>query len=213
MRQRRILTAAATLLTIFGLLLTGCSGSEAELDQAVEDLKDRGSELVSGGTTVEGDTQTVTVTGIVDGDTIEVSPDATGVDTVRFLSVDTPETYGETEPLGPQAKAFTTAQLQGQRVVLEYDEDRIDPYDRALAHVTVVGQERTIQEKLLSRGLAQTAFFEPNYLYQDRLLSIQEDARQRGAGIWGLPVSKRCDLANRGNQIGEGSEECQGAGS
>ena len=140
-----------------------------------------------------------------------MTPDAAAENPdVRFLAVDTPETYGGTEPLGPEAKAFTTRKLEGEKVRLEYDEDRVDPYDRALAHVSVVGEDRTIQEQLLSRGLAQSAFFEPNDLYKDQLLAIQEDARQRQVGIWGLPLSEQCELANRGNAIGEEASGCPG---
>lgn len=74
----------------------------------------------------------------------------------------------------------------------------------------MVGEEQTIQEQLLSRGYAQTAFFSPNYLYREKMEAIQADARSREVGIWGLPLEKRCELADRSNGIGEGSAECRG---
>jgi micrococcal nuclease len=70
-------------------------------------------------------TQTVTVVRVVDGDTIEVNPAVSGTDGVRFLGVDTPETVdpGEpVEPYGPEASAFTKAQLEGERVTLIFDQ-------------------------------------------------------------------------------------------
>lgn len=203
---------ATLLLIACFVLLAGCSTAERELDRAVDEASRQVDDAASGGSgTSSGQASVHMVSRVVDGDTIEVTPDAAaGNPDVRFLAVDTPETYGGTEPLGPEAKDFTARQLEGEKVRLEYDEDRVDPYDRALAHVSIVGEDQTIQEQLVSRGLAQTAFFEPNDLYTDQLLSIQEDARQRQVGIWGLPVSEQCNLANRGNGVGEGTAQCQG---
>lgn len=216
--EKRLARASllGTLLASSLLLFTSCASAERGLDRAVDDAKRQTNDLISeqmgaGGAPEgsKGEGNVHTVMRIVDGDTIEVSPDAAaGNEDVRFLTVDTPETYGAAEPLGPEAKAFTTAQLEGEKVRLTYDQDRVDPYDRALAFVSVVGEEQSIQGQLLSRGLAQTTFFSPNYLYRDRMEAIQADARQRDVGIWGLPVSERCELAGRGNGIGEGSAEC-----
>lgn len=204
---------AALLVMACFVLLIGCSAAERELDRAVEKASRQTDNAAPGGSgTSSGQTSVHTVSKIIDGDTIEVTPDAAaGNPDVRFLAVDTPETYGGTQPLGPEAKAFTTRKLEGEKVRLEYDEDKVDPYDRALAHVRVQGEERTIQEQLLSQGLAQTAWFPPNELYRQELESIQQDARTRGAGIWGLPVSEQCELASRGNGMGEGSAGCEGA--
>src|SRR5918992_2910855 len=83
-----------------------------------------------------GETQEVSVTRVVDGDTIEVSPEVEGTEDVRLIGVDTPETVDPNEPVepcGPEASAFTTQQLEGQSVTLEFDEDRMDDLDRALA--------------------------------------------------------------------------------
>jgi hypothetical protein len=85
-------------------------------------------------------TQQVSVTRVVDGDTIEVTPQVEGTADVRLIGVDTPETVapGEpVEPCGPEASAFTEEQLEGEDVILEFDEERIDPNDRALAYVWV----------------------------------------------------------------------------
>lgn len=122
----------------------------------MDEASRQADKVASGGAgTSSGQTSVHTVSRVVDGDTIEVTPDAAaGNPDVQFLAVDTPETYGGTEPLGAEAKAFTARKLEGKKVRLEYDEDRVDPYDRALAHVSVVGEDRTIQGQLLCRGLA-----------------------------------------------------------
>ena len=38
---------------------------------------------------------------------------------------------------------------------------------------------------------------------------LQRQARAEDAGLWGLSRSQQCQLANRGNGIGEGSAECE----
>ena len=64
---------------------------------------------------------TATVTRVVDGDTIEISPAIGGIEDVRLIGVDTPETVDPgtpVQPYGPQASSFTKAQLEGKRVAL-----------------------------------------------------------------------------------------------
>lgn len=148
----------------------------------------------------------VTVTRVVDGDTIEISPPIDGLTDVRLIGVDTPETYGGQQPYGPEAKAFTTSRLSGQRVELEFDVEKVDPYGRLLAYVWI-GDE-LFNETLVREGYAQVATFPPNVKYVDRFLAAQRQARAAGAGLWGLPPAEKCDLANRGNGIGEGAPGC-----
>jgi micrococcal nuclease len=145
----------------------------------------------------------VAVSRVVDGDTIEVSPAVGGISDVRLIGMDTPETYGGTEPYGEKASAFTTQRLEGQQVALEFDVERIDPYGRVLAYVWLP-DGTMFNETLLREGYAQVATFPPNVRYVDRFLAAQRQARAEGAGLWGLPESNLCQLADRGNGIGGG---------
>lgn len=82
--------------------------------------------------------RTVTVTGVVDGDTVEISPTIGGNDGVRLIGVDTPETVDPNEavqPYGPQTSRFTTREFESESVTLELDREREDRYGRLLAHV------------------------------------------------------------------------------
>ena len=107
-------------------------------------------------------TQQVSVTRVVDGDTIEVTPPVEGTTDVRLIGVDTPEVFGGVEPCGPEASDFTTDQLEGQDVILEFDEDRVDPYDRALAYVWVPELDGELfNETLVRRGLARVSTSNP----------------------------------------------------
>lgn len=218
--NRTLLRAAVPLMIACGLLLGGCSFDTSDVgrlaDNAAQDLRREGSELLSGENTAQrGDSRTVTVERVVDGDTIEVSPPAAGnSEDVRLLYVDTPESAipgEEPHPYGKAAARFTTDKLEGERVRLDYDIERLDPYDRALATVTLPGKQRTFNETLVARGYAQVAIFEPNDRLAGILYDLQSQAREDGRGIWSLPVAQRCELANRGNEIGGGGPECEAA--
>ncbi len=149
----------------------------------------------------------------MDGDTVEISPAIGGIEDVRFIGVDTPETVDPSEsvePYGPQASTFTKAQLEGERVALEFDEEREDQYGRLLAYVHVGGQ--MFNEALLRQGYAQLYVVPPNDKYEPRFRQAQQQARTAGRGIWGLTTQQQCELANRGNGIGKGSPGCARAG-
>ena len=81
---------------------------------------------------------TTTVTGVVDGDTIEISSAIEGVHVIRLIGVDTPETKDpneEVEPYGPEASEFAASELQGREVGVELDSEKKDRYGRLLAYV------------------------------------------------------------------------------
>jgi micrococcal nuclease len=159
--------------------------------------------------------QIVTVERVVDGDTIEVNPAVSGTEDVRLLGVDTPETVDLNEPVepyGPEASAFTKRQLEGKRVTLTFDQEKTDQYGRALAYVRISGQSITFNETLLRQGYAQLYIVPPNDRYEATFSRAQDQARQASRGIWGLSKAQQCELADRGNGIGEGSPECQGQG-
>jgi micrococcal nuclease len=153
---------------------------------------------------------TVTVSRVVDGDTVEISPAVDGVEDVRLIGVDTPETVDpgeEVEPYGPEASSFATGELTGRKVGLEFDEERIDQYGRLLAYV-YTGQNRMLNEVLVEKGYAQAYPYPPNTAHEIRFEQAQREAKAGDAGIWGLPLDRQCLLADRGNGIGEGSIKC-----
>jgi len=155
---------------------------------------------------------TVTVSRVVDGDTIEISPAIRGVEDVRLIGIDTPETVDpseEVEPYGPQASAFATRELTGRRVRLEFDQERIDQYDRLLAYIYAGGS--MFNEELVRKGYAQAYPYPPNTTYEAKFAAAQRMARTSGLGIWGLTKAQKCKLADRGNGIGEGTPGCTGS--
>ena len=155
---------------------------------------------------------TVTVSRVVDGDTVEISPAMNGTRDVRLIGVDTPETVDpeeEVEPYGPEASDFATSELEGERVDLEFGHEKFDDCDRLLAYVHIDGQ--MFNEELVEQGYAQAYPYEPNTNYADKFETVQQEARASGLGIWGLSLREQCQLANHGNGIGEGSAGCEDA--
>jgi micrococcal nuclease len=151
---------------------------------------------------------TVTVTRVVDGDTIEISPPFEGhYSTVRLIGVDTPETYSGTQPYGPEASDFTRQYLEGEEVSLELDVEKVDPYGRLLAYVYLPNGEM-FNETLVEEGYAQVATFPPNVKYTDRFIEAQREARAANRGLWGLSAAEQCQQTDRGNGIGGG---CSGS--
>jgi micrococcal nuclease len=152
---------------------------------------------------------TVAVSRVVDVDTVEISPAIDGVGEVRLIGVDTPETVDPTEgvePYGPQASAFAKRELSGRRVGLEFDRERVDQYGRLLAYVHAGGS--LFNEELVAKGYAQAYPYPPNTAHAARFAAAQRKARAARLGIWGLSTPQKCELADRGNGIGEGSSGC-----
>lgn len=158
------------------------------------------------------ETRPVTITGTIDGDTVVIEPAIDGHTDLRLLGVDTPE-LDSSEPLAEKAADFTERELEGERVELILGEESVDPYGRLLGTIMPEGQQTTHGQVLLRRGYAQTLFYEPSTQYQMLYRATQEDAKERGAGMWSLPIEERCELADHGNGIGASSPECEGIGS
>jgi micrococcal nuclease len=150
---------------------------------------------------------TATVTRVVDGDTVDISPSVEGRSRVRLIGMDTPEISFGTQPYGPEASAFAKRELDGEEVRLELDVQKIDPYGRLLAYV-YLPDGRMFNEKLVEEGYAQVATFPPNVKYKDRFLQAQREARTANRGLWGLSAGELCRQTDRGNGIGGG---CSGA--
>ncbi len=148
-----------------GLALAGLSGCTAVQDAA-------GS-------------QQATVVRVVDGDTIVVAYD--GLDhRVRLLNVDTPETVQPGQPvecLGAEAASFLRDRLPvGAPVVLQFDRERLDRYDRELAGVFDAG-EVLVNAEIARAGLGVAVLFEPNRRFYDDVRAAQREAERREVGL------------------------------
>jgi micrococcal nuclease len=129
--------------------------------------------------------ESAVVTKALDGDTVEVRIGAR-TDTIRLLGIDTPETHHPTKPVqcfGPEAAAYTKAQLVGRTVRLEGDVEPRDIYDRRLAYVYVDG--RRFNDELVVRGYARLLVIPPNGSHARTMLAAELNAKRAGVGLWG----------------------------
>ena len=117
---------------------------------------------------------------VIDGDTIV----AGGV-TIRYLLVDAPETGdGRADCYGANAAQFNADLVLGKSVELDYDTACNDRFGRALAYVTVGGQD--VNRLLIERGYACVLHIPPDGDDRaDELAAVQATARSARRGLWG----------------------------
>lgn len=137
-----------------------------------------------------------TITRVVDGDTVKAEINGVS-ETVRLIGIDTPETkhprIGK-EPYGQEASDYTTALLEGKRVMLEYDLEPRDHYGRLLAYIyledatgdwEIDGRHYTqANEEIALAGLASPMTIAPNNRYAERYAEAVRVARGRRIGMW-----------------------------
>jgi len=139
------------------------------------------------------------VSRVVDGDTVEVRIGG-GVEDVRLIGVDTPETVKPDTPVqcfGPQASHFTKRRLTGRRVRLVFGVERRDVYGRLLAYVYLADRTLSLPQQgqspqrlrffnaiLLRRGLARTLTIPPNDRFAPRFERLALAAARAGRGLW-----------------------------
>src|SRR5688572_25619641 len=131
------------------------------------------------------DAVVVLVTGVVDGDTVEVDLRGEEED-VRYIGVDTPETVAPGEPVdcfGPRASHFNEDLVEGERVRLVFGEERRDDYGRLLAYVYL--GDRFINAELVRRGYARSLTIPPNDRFATLFRRAEHRAGVAGRGLWG----------------------------
>lgn len=135
---------------------------------------------------IKAEPQTLVVNKVYDGDTLLLNDGRK----VRFLGVNTPEIAGRNksaEAGGEQAKAWLKQMIEHKRVILEFDVEKQDKYQRTLAHV-FTEDHLHLNLELVRRGFAAANIFPPNLKYVDILGDAQQQAEQQGLGIWANPA-------------------------
>ena len=122
----------------------------------------------------------------IDGDTIKIMYEGQETN-VRYLLIDTPETnhpkLGK-QPFGEESKRRNQELMNSGKLEIEFDVgQKYDKYGRLLAYIYIDGE--SVQEKLLSEGLARVAYvYPPNTRHVDTYEKIQDSAQKKGIGIW-----------------------------
>ncbi|MCH8224594.1 MAG: thermonuclease family protein [Chloroflexi bacterium] len=140
----------------------------------------------------------ITVTRVIDGDTLDVAAADGSQDRIRLLGVDTPEIRGPNKPneygditdiaclddWGIRAKEFAAEKLEGRVVTLVLDGTtfgELFTFGRLLAFVELDGVD--FNRLLLELGLAR-AYTETNNGRGQEYLEIQQQAQASKTGLW-----------------------------
>lgn len=116
-----------------------------------------------------------TVTAVIDGDTIEVDT-SDGSVRVRLVAINAPE-RGECHSDGAREHL---ADIEGSPTDLEVV--GLDQFGRTLAHVFV--GDRHLNLEMVANGLAIASTPDESDRHGDDILAAEEDAYQRGLGLW-----------------------------
>ncbi|RXK50231.1 lamin tail domain-containing protein [Halorientalis pallida] len=142
----------------------------------------------------------VTVTAVVDGDTVKFRYRNGTQDTLRLLGVDTPETSGENDPTefegvpetaagrdclgeaGHDATRAMTQRLLGETVTIGVDaeSDRRGYYGRLLGYVYQDGEN--VNYWLLTAGHARV--YDSQFTEREAFDAAEQRARANGTGLW-----------------------------
>ncbi len=118
--------------------------------------------------------ETALVTGIVDGDTIDVLLDGEEF-RVRYIGVDTPE---RGEDCYSEATDYNHSLVSNQTVKLVKDVSETDRYGRLLRYVWVGGT--FVNLALVQEGYAEAKYYAPDGRYYDELVAAHRTAVQLG---------------------------------
>ncbi|HLQ80599.1 MAG TPA: thermonuclease family protein [Brachybacterium sp.] len=126
---------------------------------------------------------------VIDGDTLVALVDGEET-TIRLLNVDTPETKDPDQPvqcLGPEATEFLTERLPaGTEIELQYDEERLDRYDRTLAGV--YESESLVNAEIAEAGLGVPVYFAPNDRFLREVEEASARAQESAAGLFATEI-------------------------
>ncbi|MFW5956476.1 MAG: lamin tail domain-containing protein [Halorhabdus sp.] len=162
---------------------------------------DTSTATVSSGGPQQGTAWNVTITRVIDGDTVEARFPNGELDTVRLLGVDTPETtLGRVTPAefdgipdttagrdhlfnwGERATAFAEERLNGTTVRIEVDPtaDRRGGFGRLLVYVHA--GEQNLNRQLLAEGYARV--YESTFSMCDEFRAAEATAQENAVGLW-----------------------------
>ena len=132
---------------------------------------------------------TAIVSGVIDGDTIEVLINDTEYH-LRYIGIDSPESG---LPFSDEATEANRQLVLGKTVLLEQDVSDTDQYDRLLRYVYL--EDGTfVNAELIILGMAEAKAYPPDIKYHDTLSNLEEDARSSGLGIWAVKNAEGSEI-------------------
>ena len=126
---------------------------------------------------------------VIDGDTVDVSPQVAGVFAVRLLGIDTPE---PPEPRGDGQEPWASRATESLRTLLPPGEPLViracatarDPTGRALGHIIRARDRLNVNREQIRLGHAVTFVIWPDVAHFADYRRAQIEAQDHGRGIW-----------------------------
>lgn len=133
-------------------------------------------------TTSADNLESVLVSKVVDGDTIQLSDGRK----IRYIGIDTPETVHPIKAVGCYGQEASTKNKElvlGKTVALEKDVSETDRYGRLLRYVYLDGV--MINNLLVREGYARVSTYPPDVKYQTIFSESEKIAQEQNLGFWG----------------------------
>lgn len=136
-------------------------------------------------TIVNTDSAIVTVTRVIDGDTVELN---TG-EKLRYIGIDAPEKQNPKECFSGESVQANKDLVLNKQVRLVKDKSNRDRYGRLLRYVFLQPQasgaaELFVNDYLVRNGFAFSKGYRPDVTMQTALDSAQREASASGRGLW-----------------------------
>ena len=147
---------------------------------------------------LELDYSNIKVLEVIDGDTIRLENQKL----LRYIGIDTPEIrirkgnnfIYSPQPFAEEAKEFNRKLVEGKKIRIEFDIEKIDKYGRLLGYVFV--KDTFVNAKLLEEGYAVLYTNPPNLKYIELFKKLQKEAQTKKRGLWGAYEVISSDLAH-----------------
>lgn len=134
-----------------------------------------------------GESVVAKVTGVTDGDTIDVEIEGEH-ENVRYIGIDTPESTPD-QPLecfGHEAAAENERLVGGATITLSFGPELRDRYGRLLAYVRRDGL--LVNAELVRGGYARSLTIAPNDELAPLFQRLEREAGRAALGLWGACV-------------------------
>jgi len=124
------------------------------------------------------------ITKVVDGDTayVEDIVQTWKTEKVRFIGIDTPETY-EDQCWAQEAKVATREMIDGELVWMTFDRTCEDTYERTLAYLWRSADD-FVNMDIVRQGHAWAYPYEPDTSFAEDFQTAEDLARAEDLGMW-----------------------------
>ncbi len=119
---------------------------------------------------------------VIDGDTVVLE----NGERLRYLGVDTPESFGQPECGADEATALNRRLVEGRSVDLLPGPEERDQFGRLLGYVFADGV--FVNAELVWEGMARAQSFHSRERFEQVLVQLEVGARNSNRGLW-----KVCD--------------------